>query len=180
MKPAELITFFIENAIHWVGEQRYIHRHHARDLTDAGKDKFGSFFGPEILDIVSIRLVPVIENPGFYSDIRDLQLPRLLDFNTAQGITFKDTILISDRFVRTDSLVKAILFHELVHVVQYRVLGLEQFISCYVQSWFENGFSYHAIPLEAQAHALQERFERDPGKGFWVMDTVCQSLGVRP
>jgi hypothetical protein len=180
MKPAELITFFIENAIHWVAEQRDIHRPHARALIDAEKDEFGSFFDPHILDIARIRSVPVVENPGFYSDIRDLQLPRLLDFNTAQGITFKDTILVTDHLVRTDLQAKSIVFHELVHMVQFRALGVTEFIRRYVKSWFENGFSYRATPLETHAHALQERFERDPGKGFWVMDTVCQSLGVRP
>lgn len=178
MKPEDLITFLVENAIHWVEEQRNIHRPHARALSDVEKDEFGFFFDPEILDIARIRSVPVVENPGFYSDIRDLKPPQLLDFSAAAGITFKDTILIADRFVRTDSQARSVVFHELVHVVQYRALGLRGFISRYVKSWFENDFSYCAIPLEAQAHALQERFERDPGKGFGVMDTVCQSLGV--
>ena len=35
---------------------------------------------------------------------------------------------------------KALLFHEMVHVVQYEVLGIETFVTRYVHGWFGQGY----------------------------------------
>jgi len=50
-----------------------------------------------------------------------------------------------------------LLFHELVHVVQYEKLGLEGFAAKYVRG-FLNGGSYEGIPLEMNAYELDARF----------------------
>jgi hypothetical protein len=65
------------------------------------------------------------------------------------AITLVDVIAYPEKMNRR------ILFHELVHAVQYRVLGLRQFARLYVTG-FLNGGGYEGIPLERQAYELEE------------------------
>ena len=65
----------------------------------------------------------------------------------------------------------ALLFHELVHVEQYRQLGIPRFSELYVRG-FLNGASYVAIPLEVNAYTLGGRFENNPAQQFSVADEV--------
>jgi hypothetical protein len=62
-------------------------------------------------------------------------------------------------------------FHELVHVEQYRQLGISRFSELYVRG-FLNGGSYEAIPLEVSAYTLGGRFESDSRRVFSVEDEV--------
>jgi hypothetical protein len=63
------------------------------------------------------------------------------------------------------------LFHEVVHVEQYRQLGISRFSELYVRG-FLNGGSYDAIPLEVSAYTLGGRFECDSRRVFSVEDEV--------
>ena len=60
---------------------------------------------------------------------------------------------------------RAILFHELVHVHQCGLLGLETFIHEYISSVaaYRN---YRTIPLEAVAYEAQGRYVLNPGGGL--------------
>ncbi len=64
-----------------------------------------------------------------------------------------------------------LLFHELVHVEQYRQLGILRFSDLYVRG-FLNGGSYEAIPLEINVYTLGGRFEQNPARQFSVTDEV--------
>jgi hypothetical protein len=55
---------------------------------------------------------------------------------------------------------KSVLFHELVHVVQYRLLGVGEFANRYVAGFLAHG-SYHDIPLERCAFELEYRFANE-------------------
>ena len=81
------------------------------------------------------------------------------------AITFADTVVSHQPF--TDRL----LFHELVHVVQYQKLCLSQFSAQYVKG-FLNGGSYEASPLEMNAYELEARYAAEPAKLFSVADQV--------
>jgi hypothetical protein len=89
----------------------------------------------------------------------------LPDFTRMGAVTFVDTI-VSHQLI-TDGL----LFHELVHVVQYQNLGLAGFSRKYVLGFLQGG-SYEDIPLEKHAYALGARFEREPTKDFSVEEEV--------
>ncbi len=71
-----------------------------------------------------------------------------------------------------------LLFHELVHVVQYRLLGIGGFIHGYVTGWAAAGFVYEAIPLEREAFDLEQRFEREPQRHFSVRTLVSRRLAL--
>jgi len=50
-----------------------------------------------------------------------------------------------------------LLLHEMVHVVQYRLLGEKRFSRLYVKGFFAAG-GYHAIPLERCASEMEQRY----------------------
>jgi len=79
----------------------------------------------------------------------------LPDFSQMAAITFGDVVVSHMPF--TDGL----LFHELVHVEQYRQLGIPRFAELYVLGFLSGG-GYDGIPLEADAYTLGRRFEADP------------------
>ena len=179
MKTEELSQFLVEHAIQWVQSEREGHRSTARDLTEIEKFEFSPFFDSRILGIAKIKMVPCVRNPGFYLQLQDMAVPRLLDFTQAAGITFKDTILVSQRYLTSHTQLGPLIFHELVHVVQYEVLGVTDFIERYVRDWVDNGLDYLAIPLEAKAYELQKRYEKGLKKGLSVLDEVRQGLGEK-
>jgi hypothetical protein len=89
----------------------------------------------------------------------------LPDFSLMAAITFVDTVVSHEPF--TDRL----LFHELVHVVQYERLGVLEFAAKYVRGFLTGG-SYEAIPLERNAYELEARFAEMPTSVFSVADGV--------
>ncbi len=177
MNLEDLLTYLIEKGRYWVQEQRNDHRPASRTLTEAEKVAFRPFFGEGILNISRVKRVPVIENPGFYSELRAMGIPPPLDFTTMEGITFIDTVLISDSEHPQHEPLAALLFHELVHVVQYAWLGKDAFVERYVRGWAEGGQDYFAIPLERDAYQLQARYEAQPQQGFSVVAEVIRRLG---
>jgi hypothetical protein len=64
-----------------------------------------------------------------------------------------------------------------VHVVQYSLLGVDEFVAGYVTDWARNGFRYDRIPLEQDACELEKRFAADPATGFPVFTEVEKQLG---
>src|SRR5262245_49062096 len=125
------------------------------------------FFVPEILDRVRVLVLrgERLANPDFYPMLRSLGLVDLPDQSSSSAITFGDVIVAHESFS------PGLLFHELVHVEQYRQLGIPRFADLYVRG-FLNGGSYRAIPLEVNAYTLSERFERDPRRAFSVAEEV--------
>ena len=95
-----------------------------------------------------------------------------------EGITFVDTILVSQGHHPYDPPSPTLLFHELVHVVQYALLGRDALVERYVRGWAENGQKYFRIPLERDAYALQARYEALPQQGFSVQTEVRRQLGL--
>jgi hypothetical protein len=72
-----------------------------------------------------------------------------------------------DTVISHELLTDRLLFHELVHVVQYEKLGVPEFARKYVMGFLRGG-SYKAIPLEMNAYELGARFAAAPTKTFSV------------
>ena len=81
------------------------------------------------------------------------------------GTTFQDVV------VHVEPLTMPLLFHELVHAVQYKHLGLNGFAKCYVCGFLTGG-AYEEIPLEKEAYGLQARFSQNPSMPFSVEGDV--------
>jgi hypothetical protein len=106
-----------------------------------------------------------VANPDFYPMLRSLGFNNLPDQSEMVAITFSDVVVSHEPFS------SGLLFHELVHVEQYRQLGIPRFSELYVRG-FLNGGSYEAIPLEVHAYTLGGRFEQNTARQFSVEDEV--------
>ena len=97
--------------------------------------------------------------------LKGLGFTNLPDQASMAAITFSDVVVSHEQFSN------GLLFHELVHVEQYRQLGIPRFSELYVRG-FLNGGGYEAIPLEVDAYTLGGRFKSDSRRVFSVEDEV--------
>jgi hypothetical protein len=105
-----------------------------------------------------------IDDPPFYSMAKMMGVRNLPSFSDVAAVTFVDVVVSHEEWS------ESLLFHELVHVVQYAQLGNKEFASRYVNGYIKGG-SYEEIPLEKNAVELEERFGRKDGT-FLVADEV--------
>ena len=169
----EHLERFIREGTAWVSASQTSLGRLGKPLISPIQAFFAPFFPADALSRIRVVLVPHIENPPFYSVLSAQGIAVPLDFREMAGITFIDTILVSQsRADLSEAGSLSLLFHEAVHVVQYQHLGLERFMHEYVIGWAQSGFSYPDIPLERQAYALQDRFRASPSTGFSVLAEV--------
>jgi len=157
----------------YIAKQRRRVLPHAEPIGRRFCSEFRPFFSTEVLANTRVAHASG-PNPRFYFLVRLLGIRGVLEMSAIGAITLVDVIAYPERMNRST------LFHELVHVVQYRVLGLQQFARLYVTG-FLNGGGYEDIPLERQAYELEERFSRDPRSVFSVeMDVLERLRAGRP
>jgi hypothetical protein len=172
--PSPNLPTLSPNELAWVSyqvsefirQQRMKYMPSASPLSPEQKDTMRPFFPEAILD--AARLLTLngtrIQNPDFYDTLVSFGLDATLlpDFsNSMVAVTFQDVIVSHEPF--TDRL----LFHELVHVVQYAKLGLSGFSTKYVEGFLQGG-GYEGIPLEINAYHLDSQFAANPEKQFSV------------
>ena len=172
-----LVAYLIQNGRKWIIEQRDFHYPHSIPLGIREIEILKMFYREATIERTRIRHVPKIENPSFYTDLARSGISIPLDFSQMAGITFVDTILLSDRYADVQPHI-SLLFHEMVHVVQYGWLGVSEFTSQYVQGWAQNEFVYAEIPLERDAYDLQKRFDSAPQDPFSVEEIVIKKWGI--
>jgi len=138
-------------------------------VTEAQSTAMRSFFSPAVLD--SARLCVLrgtrVSNPPMYTMAKMMGIRNLPDFAAMTAITFVDVIVSHQEF--TD----ALLFHELVHVVQYTQVDLNEFAARFVNGFLQGG-SYEEVPLEKMAFELEGRFSQNTAEPFSVDDEVRQ------
>lgn len=169
-KVGELEMMWVTSQVAgYIEDQRERYRGNAAPLSDVQKRAMGAFFPPAILENVkTLRLTGErMRNPGFYTMLAQFGVDSsaLPDFSRMAAITLVDTIVSHEEF--TDQL----LFHELVHAVQFEKLGLKPFAKKYVRGFLSAG-SYEGIPLEKQAYELDGRFAAAPATAIRVEDEV--------
>ena len=175
-RATELLDSLIERAVDWVGAQRDVHRPTAFALPQPECGLIAPFFDEETLASVRFRHVPQIENPAFLAFVQgEDEADQPLDFSQMAGITFVDTVVLSDAYFEEADLL-SLLFHECVHVAQYRQLGVEGFMRRYVEGWAANGMNYFNIPLERDAYELERQFRFQPHRPFSVEKSVALRL----
>jgi len=157
----------------WIASERNAHWPSARPLAPVEKDTLSGYFSAQALDAVRLRTGCPIENPPFYASamaaLEKLGIRARFALLGSSGITFVDCIVVS-----APNLAPDLLLHEMVHVIQYRVLGVREFAKRYVAGLAGAGFVYEHNPLEATAFALQDRFLR--GERFNAEATVQREL----
>jgi hypothetical protein len=176
----QLIDLLRSEGLSWILNARGMYRPIGASLSPADMAMLAPFFTTEVLQSARITYVPHIENPPFYATLAQLGIDTPLDFTQMAGITFVDTVAISRAVPLATAEWNNLLFHELVHVVQYAVLDTEGFVDRYVRGWVANGLVYRRIPLEVDAYALQARYEAAPNSPFSVVEAVRAQLAHSP
>lgn len=151
----------------YISEQRLRFSPQAVPLSAAQQEIMGGFFLPQVLDTARVLVLRGmrVDNPPLYPMLQRMGLANMPDFSLMSAVTFSDVVVSHGHF--TDGL----LFHELVHVEQYRQLGVPRFAELYVRGFLKGG-GYEGIPLEANAYLLGGRYESNPSQRFSVADEV--------
>ena len=158
---------WLSNAVaQYILAQRERYAPRTAPLNQQQQTAMSGFFTGEILRTKILTLEGErVPNPDFYLRLEALGFRNLPDQSTMAAITLADIVVSHTPF---DC---GLLFHELVHVEQYRQLGIERFSELYV-SGFLTGGCYERIPLEMHAYALGDHYETNPQHAFSVQDAV--------
>ena len=107
------------------------------------------------LDLLARARVVVVTGKVPFPPLSRMGLPdfKQMENMAAAGITYKNTFFLS-HLDQTESLH----FHELVHVIQWERLGVDNFLLAYGAGLMQ--FGYDDSPLEKMAHSLQTGFDR--------------------
>jgi hypothetical protein len=163
----ELIAEVSRLVAGYITDQREKALPYAVPLSPEQRASLDGFFLPQVLDTRLLVLGETrVENPTFYPMLRQMGFTNLPNFTTMAAVTFCDVVVSHQPFS------DVLLFHELVHVEQYRQIGsITRFAELYV-SGFLSGGGYNGIPLEINAYGLGGRFEMSPQTRFSVADEV--------
>lgn len=118
---------------------------------EQGGDLFQyQYFSEELLTstkVVAIDRVPI-------PPLSSMGLSRFAEFERGDfdGITYLDTFFVKRRSATAERLH----FHELIHVVQWRILGPETFLATYAAGL--ETFGYRESPLEVMAYKAESAF----------------------
>jgi hypothetical protein len=150
----------------WIQRTLAHHASAARPVASFGFSRLSHYYGQDILSGAKVVVLPKVPMPPLSA----MGLDRFSDFEQmdAGGTTYLNTY-----FVRADEAhSESLHFHELVHVIQWRLLGPEKFLAVYADGL--ERFGYRNSPLEQMAYNFQARFDRE-AQPFDVA-AACQSL----
>ena len=159
----------VKEGLAWFHAQREAFFSSGSPLDDAQKSSLLPFFSSDILDRARIvdgsKTGDKIPFPPFYERVRAGGARVLPDATHMTAVTFLDVIL----FNRQPTL--RVVFHNLVHVTQFTILGAERVVRGYFHTINESGL-WMVVPFEEQAYQLDARFTRDPLDVFSVEEEV--------
>ena len=134
----------------WLNGTLAAHATAARTVASAGFKRLPLYFPRETLESAMFVVVDPLPIPPFSK----WGLNQFQSFGTGDygGITFLNTF-----FIKGERAVEERLhFHELIHVVQWRLLGAEGFVTAYALGFASYG--YRKSPLEVMAYDAEEAF----------------------
>ena len=128
------------------------------------KAKLLPFFPAEILDRLRIKHLALtgetIPYPPFYERVRAGRSRVVPDAAHMTAMPFIDVALFNrEPTLRT-------VFHALVHLTQFSVVGLERVMAGYFQALNESGL-WMVAPYEEQAYRMDACYTKDPADVFF-------------
>jgi hypothetical protein len=167
------LTALIAEAAAWLRQQREKYRPSAIPLTPDQTAALQSFFPSDVLS--NSRILDVsqtgetIPYPPFYARVRAGGSRVVPEAAHMTAMPFFDVTV----FNRAPTL--RTLFHNLVHVAQFAVLGAERVMESYFHVLNETGL-WMVAPVEEQAYQLDARYTKDPTDVFSVADEIQEWL----
>jgi hypothetical protein len=168
MSPEEFAKFY-PPLLDWIQTRLTASAHVAQTVASRGFSRLPLYFTEKTLASTKVVLVDPVPMPPLSS----MGLVRFADFErgNVDGITYIDTIFLKPSQFNNEN----IYFHELVHVIQWRLLGPDRFLLSYA-----NGlecFGYRQSPLEAMAYDAETAFASSTA-AFNVEKMVAEKLGL--
>ncbi len=156
MNGAEIISKFhavLPEVRKWIEGLLEKYAANSVSVNSLGFSRLSQHFPDDILE--KAKAVIVSEVP--FPPLGRLGLPELsfMEQMPLSGITYVDTFFVHHR----DSTDESLHFHELVHVIQWNRLGVDNFLLAYGVGIVQSG--YEKSPLEQMAYNLQRAFDRD-------------------
>jgi hypothetical protein len=148
----------------WIKELLAEHEKNACSVASLGFKRLPLYFRPEILAAAKVVYLPKVPAPPLSA----MGLTQFSDFENmnAGGTTYLDTFF-SRNEMRKD---EAHHFHELVHAIQWQVLGPKALVAAYADGLERIG--YRSSPLEVMAYTLESVFRN--GKAPFDVAKVVQ------
>jgi hypothetical protein len=136
--------------IDWIRQTLAAHADQARAVASRRFARLAHYFSAELLastKVVAVERLPI-------PPLSALGLSRFTLFEHADfdGITYLDTFFLKRHRIAEERLY----FHELIHAVQWRLLGPEGFLAAYANGL--ETFGYRESPLEMMAYDAESSF----------------------
>ena len=135
----------------WIDQTLQNHSNAATPVSQSRFSRLQDHYPDSLLARARVVAVPRVPFPP----VSQLGLPEFRDMETMpmDGVTYKDIF-----FVRIGQQRDSLYFHELVHVVQWDRLGVDNFLLAYAIGLLQHG--YQQSPLEQMAFHLQAGFDQ--------------------
>jgi hypothetical protein len=129
------------------------HAGQAQFVTSLGFQRLPLYFNDEFLKTVKFVAVERVPVPPLSA----IGLNQFAAFERGDydGITFLDTFFVRHHRAADENLH----FHELIHIIQWRLLGPESFLAAYAAGL--EAFGYRSSPLEVMAYDAQVEFAQN-------------------
>ncbi|MBI4397696.1 MAG: hypothetical protein HY586_01050 [Candidatus Omnitrophica bacterium] len=173
------IPFLVFLATRWVGKQKKVFYSLGKPLGEKEKQGLAGFFEPALLEHVKIVYLERLHPASLLTQARLWLLKIIFRKQHLAGLTLGGCVFVTDSIQTGEKINLSILFHELVHVTQYELLGIKEFLKQYLTSWAYHEYSYPQIALERVAYGLTHHFETFPGKPFSVKERVIGGLEIK-
>lgn len=156
------------HVINWIRDTLASHAAQAQIVASVRFRSLPLYFSPALL--ASTKFVAVERVP--MPPLSALGLSQFAAFEQGDndGITYLDTFFVR-RYRATD---ERLHFHELIHVIQWRLLGPERFLGAYADGL--EVFGYRNSPLEVMAYDAEEAFVK-AAQPFDAERLVVERLG---
>jgi len=156
--------------LNWLRATLTAHAGMAQAVASRAFSRLPLYFSKETLASTKVVLVNWVPRPP----LSKMGLTRFVEFERGDldGITYLDTFFLKQAHSKNE----AIHFHELIHVVQWRLLGPDRFLYSYANGL--ERFGYRQSPLEVMAYDAERMF----ATSITIFDAeklVAEKLGRR-
>ena len=124
MTPEEFQSLYPQ-VIGWIHQTLAAHAKEAKAVASLGFRRLSRYFSEELLTSTKVVVINRVPMPALSS----MGLSQFAEFERGdyEGITYLDTFFVK----RRGAAVEWLHFHELIHVIQWRLLGPEAFLAVY-------------------------------------------------